>query len=69
MGLGMQIDVYADVLFLINFSMDYLCLYITARVLHRKMTLWRILSASALGGIYAQQRTWIHFAEDTVACR
>ena len=49
----MQIDVYADVLFLINFSMDYLCLYITARVLHRKMTLWRILSASALGGIYS----------------
>lgn len=49
----MQIDVYADILFIINFSMDYLCLYICARVLHRKMTLWRILLASAIGGLYS----------------
>ena len=49
----MPIDVYADVLFLINFSMDYLCLYILARVLHKKMILWRLIAASALGGIYS----------------
>lgn len=49
----MQIDVYADILFLINFSMDYLCLYILARVLHRKIILWRVLASSALGGIYS----------------
>ena len=46
-------DVYVDLLFLINFSMDYLCLYICARVLHRKMRLSSMLIASAIGGIYS----------------
>lgn len=49
----MQQYVYADLLFLINFSMDYLCLYITARIMHRKMILSRMLAASALGGVYS----------------
>lgn len=49
----MQADVYADILFLINFSMDYLCLYITAKVLHRRTKLWRTVTAAALGGIYS----------------
>ena len=46
-------DVYVDLLFLINFSMDYLCLYICARVLHRKMRLPSMLIASAIGGVYS----------------
>ncbi len=49
----MEQDVYADLLFLINFSMDYLCLYICARVLHRKMRLSKMVIASAIGGIYS----------------
>ena len=46
-------DVYADILFLINFSMDYLCLYICAKIMHRPIRLPRMLIASALGGIYS----------------
>ena len=49
----MQADVYADILFLINFSMDYLCIYITAKVLHRRLGFLRSLMAAALGGIYS----------------
>ena len=52
-GAAMTQDVYADLLFLINFSMDYLCLYICAKVMRRKMRLPRMLIASALGGIYS----------------
>ena len=49
----MQYDVYADILFLINFSMDYLCLYICARVLHRRIMLGRTVIAAAVGGLYS----------------
>lgn len=49
----MQRDVYADILFLINFSMDYLCLYITAKVLHKRLRLSRTVLAAAIGGIYS----------------
>ncbi len=46
-------DVYIDLLFLINFSMDYLCIYVCSKVLHRKMKLGRMLSAATIGGIYS----------------
>ena len=46
-------DVYGDLLFLVNFSMDYLCAYLTASLLRRRAVPWRLLSASLLGGIYA----------------
>ncbi len=46
------IDVYVDVLFLINLGMDALCLTLTARLLHRKIPLLRLWLAAALGGIY-----------------
>ena len=49
----MQNEVYADLLFLVNFSMDFLCFYICARLLHRPLRLWRGVVASALGGGYA----------------
>jgi len=49
----MQQDVYVDLLFLINFSMDYLCLYICAKVLHRKLRIIRLIISSALGGLYS----------------
>lgn len=44
--------VYADVLFLINFSMDFLVLYICARLAGRKLYPFRSALASALGGAY-----------------
>lgn len=49
----MQQEVYADLLFLINFSMDYLCLYICVRILRRKMRLGRMLLAASIGGVYS----------------
>ena len=49
----MVTEVYADLLFLINFSMDYLCLYICARILRRKMNLLKMILAAAIGGIYS----------------
>ena len=45
--------VYADILFLINFSMDFLCFYITFRLLHRKFAKFRAFLAAIGGGVYS----------------
>ena len=45
--------VYVDILFLINFSMDYLCLYISAKILKRAISPKRMILASLLGAIYS----------------
>lgn len=45
--------VYVDLLFLINFSMDFLCFFLTARLFSRPFPLFRVLLASAFGGIYS----------------
>jgi stage II sporulation protein GA (sporulation sigma-E factor processing peptidase) len=55
-------DVYVDILFLINFSMDYVCLYVTIKILHRKTKLWRMILASALGGAYSVAAVFIEFS-------
>ena len=49
----MEQTVYADLLFLINFSMDLLCLFLTARILAVPFSLVRALSGAVLGGIYS----------------
>ena len=49
----MVVDVYADLLFLINAGMDGLCFCLTARLLHRRLTPWRVILGSVLGGVYA----------------
>ncbi len=46
-------SVYVDLFFLINFSMDFLCFFLTARLLHRRLSMLRMLAAAALGGVYA----------------
>ena len=45
--------VYGDLLFLINFSMDFLCFYLSCLLLHRKIKVWRTCVASFLGGVYS----------------
>ena len=45
--------IYSDLLFVINFSLDYLVLFIAGRVLNCASSVWRLLSASVFGGIYA----------------
>ncbi len=45
--------VYADVLFMIDFSMDFLTFYIVSHILKKKMKLIRVCSAAAMGGVYS----------------
>ena len=49
----MGITVYGDVLFLINFSMDFLVLFCTAKILHIKQKPLLLVLSSALGAAYA----------------
>lgn len=49
----MEQTVYGDLLFLINFSMDFLCLFLVARLLAKPFSLPRTVLAAALGGIYS----------------
>ncbi len=47
------VTIYADVLFFINFVIDYLCLYITGKILCARFKLPRMAAAAALGGGYS----------------
>ena len=48
----MEEEIYADVLFIINFSMDFLSLYIVGRLMHVRMKAWRVISGASLGALY-----------------
>ncbi len=52
-GVKMEQTVYIDILFLINFSMDFLCFYISSRIMSLKLDTLRACIAAAVGGIYA----------------
>lgn len=45
--------IYADVFFIINFSMDFLVLFSTSKIMHLRSKGVRITAAAALGGAYA----------------
>ena len=45
--------VYADLYFMINFSMDFLCFFLTAKILCAHFPILRAVCGSALGGLYA----------------
>ena len=45
--------VYVDLFFMINFSMDFLCFFLTSELIGGKMSVIRSLLAAVLGGIYA----------------
>ena len=51
--------VYVDLFFMINFSMDFLCFFLTSQLLGTKLRLLRAVCASALGGIYACEALFI----------
>lgn len=61
--------VYADLLFLVNFSMDFLCFFVTAQLLHRPFRVWRSILASAMGGVYSVAILFINlkFAPSLIA--
>lgn len=52
---------YADVLFLINFSMDFLSLYAAGRLLSRSLSVWRMSAAAGIGALYATAATALSF--------
>ncbi len=54
-------DVYIDLLFLINFSMDYLCIFICSRILHRRVRAAKMLIAAAVGGAYSVLALFLSF--------
>lgn len=45
--------VYADILMLVNFVVDYFLISIACRFLHTKPRLWRILLSALTGGIFS----------------
>ncbi len=45
--------VYADILFIINFSMDFLILFGVGKLLNIRLKLFRISASGALGGAYS----------------
>lgn len=49
----MERTVYLDIYFLINFSMDFLGLFLSARLLERRVLYYRLVLAAALGALYA----------------
>ena len=44
--------IYGDVLFIINFSMDFISLFICGKIMHFRMNPWRMALAATLGGVY-----------------
>lgn len=55
--------VYADVLFLVNFSLDYVSLYITGRLLSAPMRTARLCAAAAIGAVYAVSALFFELPE------
>jgi len=53
--------VYVDLYFLINFSMDFLCFFLTAKLLDRRLSVGRGLIGAALGGLYADLSLFLSF--------
>ena len=49
----MESAVYVDLYFMVNFSMDLLCILITASLMHRRVSRVRVIAAAAIGGAYA----------------
>ena len=45
--------VYVDLLFMINFSMDFLCFLLTSKLFGIKLSLGRSILAAAMGGVYS----------------
>lgn len=70
----MEQTVYVDLFFLINFSMDFLCFFITSKILGGPIRFWRMALASAVGGIYANVALFLplsggtSLAADLLAC-
>lgn len=56
-------NIYGDVLFVINFSMDFLSLYITSRIMKTKPKSWRMTVSASVGGVYGVAALFFPFGE------
>lgn len=45
--------VYVDLLFMINFSMDFLCVFLVSKLLFKKISLLRAIIGAAIGGTFS----------------
>lgn len=61
-------EIYGDVLFLIDFSIDFLVLFATAKILHIKFNAPCTALASCLGGVYSVLSLLIRHGAVSVAC-
>ena len=48
----MEQIIYGDVLFIINFSMDFLSLYITSKLIHREPSVFALVFGASIGALY-----------------
>ncbi len=71
----MEQTVYIDLFFLINFSMDFLGLFLATRLLGRSGSILRLVLASIFGGLYScitlifsLQTSLLSLAIDALAC-
>ncbi|MDD4124412.1 MAG: sigma-E processing peptidase SpoIIGA [Victivallales bacterium] len=53
--------VYADVLFLINFILDFLCLYVAGAILSVRIKIYRFILAALFGGAYSLAAVYLTF--------
>ena len=58
----MEQTVYADIFFLINFSMDFLALFLVSRLLDKRLSLLRFILSAAIGGVYACVALFLPFS-------
>lgn len=49
----MEQEIYGDLYFAVNFTMDTLALYLTAKLLHLPARLWRLALGGLLGALYS----------------
>lgn len=50
---GEKMVVYADILIIVNFIVDYFLLLLSAKFLQKKVRLWRLIVAAAVGGFFS----------------
>lgn len=59
----MNYTIYLDVLFLVNFGMDYLILWLTGRLCHQQIPWWRYLISALTGSFLLLLIIWLPIPE------
>lgn len=62
--------IYADVIFLHNSYIDFLLLWLTSGIRKQRTSIWRLVLAALVGGIYSTLYLWSSFASlYTIFCK